>query len=326
MDPLIDEIFRRYDALRYRNERLRQERTGEIHRRIPAVADLAAQVDALRASLFQNALNPGFDFNEAQAVVDGLLLQKRATLAAHGYPENYLDPIYSCDICHDTGIDPGRNTRCTCFEQALRAEKYYETGLPDDGASFEKFDLSVFPNDEKVCLDGNVRLDLTQRQYMDRLRKIFLKYAEVYPKTNKNNVLFTGASGLGKTYLLKCVANRIIERGFSCLFITSYRLFDMLKKNFLGEQDDIRDLYELSLLIIDDLGTEPVMKNITSESFFTLIAERMGRKLHTLIATNLSPAELQDRYGERIYSRLLSAADTDVIKFDGQDLRLQIKK
>ena len=76
------------------------------------------------------------------------------------------------------------------------------------------------------------------------------------------------------------------------------------------------------LLLIDDLGTEPMLENITVEYLFTLLNERRSGRLPTLIATNLTPRELQARYTERIFSRMVDRSDTELLHFIGQDVRL----
>ena len=76
------------------------------------------------------------------------------------------------------------------------------------------------------------------------------------------------------------------------------------------------------LLLIDDLGTEPMMRNITVEYLFTLLNERIAAKRHTVIATNLSPVQLQERYGERVMSRILDRSRGVALKFVGRDVRL----
>ena len=140
--------------------------------------------------------------------------------------------------------------------------KYKDLKFGADDASFESFNINIFPDDEEVFKER------TQKKNMLSVYDSSLKFSNSFPYTKKLNIVFSGASGLGKTYLLKCIVKRIIERGFSCLYITSYNLFEQFRKYYFGELDDLKDFYTVPLLIIDDLGTEPLMKNVTSESFF----------------------------------------------------------
>ena len=98
-----------------------------------------------------------------------------------------------------------------------------------------------------------------------------------------------------------------------------------MRKQHVGSDelfDGFTSLLEAPLLLIDDLGTEPMMRNITVEYLFTLLNERMANKRHTVIATNLTPLQLQERYGERVASRLLDRSQTLPLLLRGKDLRL----
>ena len=320
MDLLIEEIFRRYDILQYKNEKRMELRTEKIYEEIPALKELDEKISFLRSQQFKSTSNPDFDNHAVQSQIDSMILEKRSLLKKNGYAENHLEPIFQCALCRDTGIDENTRERCVCFKEALRKERYKELLLDKDDASFENFNVSLFPD------DTNVFEGITQRQNMKTLYDASLLFAETYPATRKKNMLFFGPSGLGKTYLLKCIARRIIERGFPCLYITSYKLFDMFRKDFIGEIEAINDLYSAPFIIVDDLGTEPLMKNVTSEGFYTFINERSNNALHTLFGTNFSPAELKERYGERITSRLFSLELCDTFSFNGVDIRFIEKK
>ena len=80
-------------------------------------------------------------------------------------------------------------------------------------------------------------------------------------------------------------------------------------------------LLNVPLLLIDDLGSEPMMRNITVEYLFTLLNERMAMNRHTVICTNLSPMQVQERYGERVMSRMFDRSRGATIQLTGKDLR-----
>ena len=58
------------------------------------------------------------------------------------------------------------------------------------------------------------------------------------------------------------------------------------------------------VLMIDDLGSEPLMQNVTVEQLFNLLNERQNKGLSTVISTNLEMSKFRERYTERIASRL----------------------
>ncbi len=81
----------------------------------------------------------------------------------------------------------------------------------------------------------------------------------------------------------------------------------------------------MPLLLIDDLGTEPLWENITLEQLFALIEYRMTHNKSTVFSTNLTLENLRERYTRRILSRLLDQRLSLVLQFQGQDVRLRPK-
>ena len=129
---------------------------------------------------------------------------------------------------------------------------------------------------------------------------------------------------MGKTFLLNCIFERVTTRGFSAVRITAFRMFEAMRQQHIGNDEKFTgfsDLIDAPLLLIDDLGTEPMMRNITVEYLFTLLNERAAAKRHTVVATNLTPAQLKERYGERVASRLLDRSLCAAVQLKGKDLR-----
>ena len=157
-----------------------------------------------------------------------------------------------------------------------------------------------------------------------KARNLCQQYADGFPDTEYRNLLLTGPGGLGKTFLLNCVFERVTSRGFSAVRITAFRMFEAMRQQHVGNDDKydgFSALIEVPLLLIDDLGTEPMMRNITIEYLFTLLNERIAAKRHTVVATNLTPLQLKERYGERVASRLLDKSLWAAVQRKGKDLR-----
>ena len=230
-----------------------------------------------------------------------------ALLDAGLSPEDYR-PHYHCPLCRDKGYTlaaDGRRVRCVC-----RAVQHADKA--NGGAAlctFAEFDESVFPAGP-------------QRETACRHRDSLRRYADVFPKTDKQNFLLLGPTGLGKSFLLSCVASALRDRRVPMRFVTAYQLNCDFRAQHFGGQDALSVLIRVPFLAVDDLGTEPMLRNITIEYLNTLVEERLRRGRHTGVSTNLTPGQLSERYGERIASRLLSPALCDVLGFQGKDLRL----
>ncbi len=237
-------------------------------------------------------------------------------LAEHGLPEDYLDPVYQCPLCQDSGYTGEvPKTLCACVTRRYHQLLSGEQDRPDS-PSFERFDLNVF---SETALDQN---GTTQRMLMDVIRKHCERYAEALPE-GRLNLLLHGPSGLGKTYLLKAVANRARERGVEALAFNANALLNQIRQAYFARDEEVdQPYYDVPLLLIDDLGTEPLWENITLEQLFALIEYRMEHKKSTVFSTNLTLENLRERYTRRIYSRLMDQRLSLVLQFQGQDVRL----
>ena len=156
---------------------------------------------------------------------------------------------------------------------------------------------------------------------MDIARDDCKEWADHYPEVPNRNMLLTGKSGLGKTFLLRAVAERLIERDVNVLIISAYKLLEIVRKAYFSNEENAGEISEIEVLMIDDLGSEPLMQNVTVEQLFNLLNERQNRGLSTVVSTNLTMPELQGRYTERIASRLRDKNNWKVITLEGKDIR-----
>ena len=147
------------------------------------------------------------------------------------------------------------------------------------------------------------------------------EWAEKWPEASPL-VLLQGASGLGKTYLMRCMVRALSERGTDVLLLSAYQLMEFARKAiFENDAEALASCMEVECLFLDDLGSEPMIPNITIEQLYSLINERLGAKKATVISTNLKLDQLRDRYGERIVSRLTDRRSAMTLIFRGADLR-----
>ncbi|MBR2571914.1 MAG: ATP-binding protein [Clostridia bacterium] len=239
----------------------------------------------------------------------------RSRLTKAGFDADALEIRYSCPLCKDTGYT-GLVPRimCACMEKQLNALVYAQDAFgSEERETFQSFREDIYPNE-------------AQKKQALAIRDLCLQYADAYPNTGKNNLLILGTAGLGKTFLLNAIAERVARNGHVYLKMTAYRMHQSMRAHFLNlddGKDGFEQMVKAPLLLIDDLGTEPMMKNITLEYLFILLNERGISGRHTVIASNLMPNDMLARYGERIVSRLLNQATTRAVCLTGEDLRLK---
>ena len=229
-----------------------------------------------------------------------------------------MNPVYRCPVCEDTGyVGDLVKEQCECLRTAFFSRLYKQIGLGENAEqSFENFNLSIFSNEK---MDGK---SFSQRDIMSLYRQQCQGWAEQYPKVLQNTVMMSGKSGLGKTYLMHAMAKLLLQRGFNVLMISAYRFLDTARKAYVtGDTKDLDLLMEADILMIDDMGAEPLMENITITQWFNLINERQLQNKATVISTNLSDSEMRNRYTERVASRLLDKARSLILQFRGDDVR-----
>jgi len=235
------------------------------------------------------------------------------TLADEGLPADHFEYHPVCPLCGDTGaVGRGFQKPCSCVLNQAAAAMRDTLGVRAD-ARFEDYDLSFFPERALTIAAG------TQRQLMAKRLKQCRAWADELPAPAEKNLLLLGGSGLGKTYLLHCIANHAIQKGLYVMMTTAYQLVQAA----LDREQTLAPYVDAELLILDDLGTEPNYKKVTLEALFALINDRITRSLPTAISTNLAPDEIKERYGDRLASRLFEGREKSVLRFEGDDLRMK---
>ncbi len=316
-EELLREIEEEYAGRRAAHEEEEGLRLQEIRGRYPELKALTEEREGLIFGSIRGILEGRSTAEDLPKRMEELNGKIREALKANDYPEDYLAPIYDCPLCRDTGyVGEPVKEMCSCMQQAYQRKLREEIGLRGEAdETFENYDENLF-SDEK--LPG---MKFSQRQVNEIARKYCEEWAEKWPNQSPRDLLITGKSGLGKTFFLRAMAARLLERGVRVLLVSAYSFLETARDGYFGRESHADDLMNAEVLMLDDLGTEPMMKNITIELLFNLINERQRRGLATVISTNLNLQELKDRYTERIASRLSDRRACGLVSLLGQDVR-----
>lgn len=316
------------DEERRSNQAEQQRRTDLVYRQIPETEEIDRQMRRQMSELVRLTLSKPADLTQRleklkEANLD-LQMRRAELLTEHGYPIDYLDEVVSCKLCRDTGNVDG--VLCTCMEKRYNRELTKELSLllHDGEESFDRFDLSLYP-DTKEETSG-----VSPRSAMAIVFQACRNFAENFPDVSAN-LLLRGPTGLGKTYLSACIAQKVAEKGFSVCYDTAVSALEAFEKQKFSripeeaENAALRVEWMLScdLMILDDLGTEMVTPAGVS-ALYTLINTRLSRGKPTVINTNCSDEELQRRYTPQICSRLFG--EFLELPFYGTDIRLLKRK
>lgn len=305
-------------AIRDGNERIHQARKKEIYEKFPRYREIEEEerkngFDLIRHIIESKPIELVRERGEA------LQEEKARILAEAGYPQTYLDPIYTCPICKDTGADGTKI--CTCKKNLIISELYSMSGIEEiiEYQNFDNFNLDIFRAEAKAG-EG-----LSPRQVMEFYLANAKAYSQAYPQVEDKNIYIYGPVGTGKTYMCNAIAKTLLDRGISVVYQTAGKLMNFIADyNFADrtKKEDLAPKYafltDADLLIIDDLGTE-ISSSVTDSHLFDLINERIINDKGTIISSNLDINGLRSAYDERIYSRILGKYKP--VNFYGDDLR-----
>ena len=253
--------------------------------------------------------------------IDKITKQKEALLLQHGYPADYLKPVYECADCKDTGYIGTH--KCHCFKKAIVDYLYTQSNLKDilDKENFSTCSLSYYSRNHIDPLTGRSSLES-----METALNVCHNFVDTFSK-EFHNILLYGDTGVGKTFLSHCIAKELMDSAYSVIYFTAAGLFDILAENTFGKRqnkdsDVFEHIYDCDLLIIDDLGTE-LPNSFTVSQLFICLNERILRQKSTIISTNLALDDIKTIYSERTFSRISS--NYTILRITGDDIRIQKK-
>lgn len=317
------EIMREYQAQQLRNKHAQDARVEEVYRNIPAVRELDQEVSTRALLRGRELLNGDASARDRlREEIADLREQKAILLSSRGYPADYMEMKYRCPDCKDTGYTR-EGKKCHCFLRRqirlLYAQSNMEQVLQKE--NFSTFDESYFDNTVIEPAIGT-----TVARYMKKVRQWCMDFVENFDQKG-GNLLFTGATGRGKTFLTNCIARELIDRYHSVIYLSAHDLFEVFSKYRFTHQteEEMKDMYlfvlDCDLLIIDDLGTE-LNNSFTSSQLFFCINQRLLNQKSAIISTNLTLDRLRDEYTDRVASRIMS--NYTVIPLYGEDIRLKM--
>lgn len=234
-------------------------------------------------------------------------LEKKCKLWLKEHHIDSISPIYSCKKCNDSGFIEGKH--CDCLIEEINNLLKLESGFLNL-EEFENANFQLFEN----------------KDYMLVLYEKMKKWC--YSNFDKNLIFLAGQTGVGKTHLMKCMANELIKRHKLVYLTTSFAMHQDFVKSFatrdLSEKQDLLDKYlNAEILFIDDLGTELRQRDITVNYLYQILNERKMKKRPTVITSNLSIEDIMDYYDERIASRIADKATSVCVYINGNDVRLK---
>jgi DNA replication protein DnaC len=339
-----------YDKRRQRAEDVLRKKKDELYAKIPRLEEIEREIalaglkhsrlvllsgknsaGSAAASSSQSESHPEAINKSLSDTISQLKNQRIDILTSNGYPADYLEPEYTCDRCKDTGFiemeDSLDREYCPCYRQQQINLIHSQSNLKLTGEEcFECFNENYYPD---IVDEKRYGIKNTPRKQVLGIKDHCLSFIENFKDESSRNMLFSGPTGVGKTFMAVCVAVELMNRGITVLYQSAPVLFNTIYeyKYGAGRDDDYqssiyKNIHEVELLIIDDLGTEPPTAARYAELLSILdvrAANNTLRPCKTIISTNADIKTLYEYYDERIASRIIG--NFDIYRFAGEDIR-----
>ncbi|MEE1292911.1 MAG: ATP-binding protein [Acutalibacteraceae bacterium] len=304
------------DRRRETAEREAEQKTEELELLSPELRALNRKLSAAGLKAVQLAITGD------QAAMDRLRDEnladqerRREILESLGSSEEALEVHYTCPVCNDTGVVG--NHYCDCFKRLVKSLQTENLNAvsPAGDSTFDNFNLAYYQG----VTDPETGVDAYSR--MGQIVSYCEAYAEDFGLSSPSLILY-GNTGLGKTHLSLAIANKAIEKGFNVVYGSAHNLLSEIEKEHFGrlKTDDSPEdnVLNADLLILDDLGAE-FSTSFTVSMVYNIINTRILKGLPTIISTNLWYDEISDKYGNRVYSRIIG--NYTPLEFAGRDVR-----
>ncbi len=322
-NEIIRDILKDYDKKRLKSKSDLEYRKKELYDMVPELKEIDKEISLISIDISKYTFSKPDDYQEKisklKEDLQTLKKKRNSIYTRNNIPLNYLEPSYECEICNDTGYLQSGD-RCICFKQEIINQLYKMSNMEHmlKKENFDTFNIDIFSDN---IYPGE---KLSPKENMKNIYKESKKFTLNFNKT-KDNLLFYGGTGLGKTFMCNCIAKELIDEGYTVVYQTSFKMFEVISNyKFRNNPDDEMDkinyqlLFNADLLIIDDLGTES-NNSFTKTELFNIVNSRLISGKNTIISTNLPIENLGRNYTDRIVSRVLN--NYIGCKFYGKDLR-----
>ena len=124
-----DVIANRYNNRRITNKLKMEKRIQEVYSLIPEMAELDQEISGLALRATKSALQGDNSFKDSlREDIAVISERKKALLLANHFPADYLDEIFTCPDCKDTGYV--NQKPCHCLkEEIIKIAAEYRDGI-----------------------------------------------------------------------------------------------------------------------------------------------------------------------------------------------------
>lgn len=220
---ILNELLKEYDRKQIVAVHNLEERKKELYSRIPRLQEIDNELNqcAIKSAKSILANNSNNALKELQEKANSLKKERVSLLKKDGKDLSYLLPVYECSKCNDTGYiqENGNSSMCSCLKQQLFNIEYNKSNIGNiDRENFKKFNINLYSdevNEEKY------NSNISPRNNIKIIGKEVKKFIKNFDNPDEKNLLFSGGTGLGKTFLSNCIVSEILSTRKNCVIPNS---------------------------------------------------------------------------------------------------------
>lgn len=326
-NSILNDLLKQYEQKRITNMRNLENRKKELYLSNPKLQEIDETLSNLSINTAKSILqNNSKEYLDTLKVkIEQLKKEKKQILESLGLSMEYLQPYYNCKICKDTGyvFENGKTSMCNCLKQKIYNIEYNQKNENIiKNQIFDNFNINLFSDEIN---EKKYNSNISPRENILDIKEAAINFINNFDDENTKNLIFSGGTGLGKTFLSNCIVNDLLEKGKTVMYQTAPVMLDNLVADLFAKPENqtgiSANLLSVDLLVIDDLGTESLNSLKFTELYKIINTRLLSKKTKTIISTNLDLKGLLNTYDERLVSRFIGYYD--IYRFYGDDIRLK---
>lgn len=326
-NSILNDLLKQYEKTRLNNMHDLENRKKELYLSNPKLQEIDEKLSSLSINTAKSILqnNSAESLSTLKENISKLKQEKEKLLKSLGLSLEYLEPFYNCNLCKDTGyiLNNGKTSMCSCLKQKIYNIEYNQKNENIiKNQTFDNLNINLFSNEVN---EKKYNSKISPRENITDIKNVAINFINNFDDENTKNLIFSGGTGLGKTFLSNCIINSLLENGKTVMYQTAPVMLDNLISDLFAKPDKqvgiSSSLLSVDLLVIDDLGTETLNSMKFTELYKIINTRLLSNKTKTIISTNLDLRGIFQTYDERLASRFVGYYD--IYKFFGDDLRLK---
>lgn len=215
-NSVLKTILREYETKRNHAIQQAEERKRELLLANPKLSEIEAKIAGISIQTAKTILQSQTSeqkklLSDLKKQSNQLIKEKNKFIKDLSKDSNFLKPHFECKSCKDTGYieKDGSSVMCHCLKQKIFNTFYNKSNIGNlEKENFSKFNMSIFSNEKSPEL---YKSKISPKENMEIIKEKTQSFIQNFDNPDEKNLLFTGNTGLGKTFLSNCIANEFLS-------------------------------------------------------------------------------------------------------------------